>query len=86
MVTGAEVKHGHMVIELLARSGNKGDAIDRLRSDGQPVVFLGDDVTDESAFEQMGGDDVAVRVGPGATAARYRLEDTAAVVAFLTAV
>lgn len=74
MIDGAEVKHGHMVVELLARSSSKGAALCELRRDGQPIVFFGDDVTDESAFELMTGDrDVSVRVGPGDTAARYRL-------------
>jgi trehalose-phosphatase len=36
-------------------------------------VFLGDDVTDEEAFAMMGEDDISVRVGDGATVARYRL-------------
>ncbi len=74
MIDGAEVKHGHMVVELLARSTTKGEALAALRADGQAVVFLGDDVTDESAFELMTGErDVSVRVGPGDTAARYRI-------------
>lgn len=84
MVVGAAAKPGHMVLELLARGGSKGDALDQLRREGQPVVFLGDDVTDESAFERMGDTDVAVRVGHGPTAARYRLAGTEQVVEFLT--
>ena len=72
---GAEVKRGHEVVELLARSTSKGAAIAGLRRAGQPVVFLGDDVTDESVFEVMGDGDVSVRVGPGTTAARLRLRD-----------
>lgn len=85
MIDGAEVKPGHMVVELLARSANKGDALTALRDDGQPIVFFGDDVTDENAFVLMNGDDVSVRVGPGTTAAQYRITGTDAVVAFLTA-
>lgn len=72
---GAEVKRGHEVVELLARSTSKGSAIAGLRRNGQPVVFLGDDITDESVFEIMGPGDVSVRVGPGATAAQLRLRD-----------
>lgn len=83
MIDGAEVKHGHMVVELLARSTSKGRALARLRSDDRPAVFVGDDVTDESAFETMGADDVSVRVGPGDTAARYRLAGPDAVADFI---
>ena len=83
MIDGAHVKHGHMVCELLARTGSKGSAIDGLREPGQPVVFLGDDVTDESVFERMRDGDIGVRVGAGETAARYRLDGPDAVVQFL---
>jgi trehalose 6-phosphate phosphatase len=83
MIDGAHVKHGHMVCELLARTGSKGDAIGELREPGQPVIFLGDDVTDESVFEQMRDGDIGVRVGAGDTAARYRLDGPGAVVEFL---
>ncbi|MCB0965806.1 MAG: trehalose-phosphatase [Ilumatobacter sp.] len=83
MIDGAHVKHGHMVCELLARTGSKGDAISELREPGQPVVFLGDDVTDESVFEAMVDGDLGVRVGDGETAAGYRLSGPDAVVEFL---
>ena len=82
-IDGAHVKHGHMVCELLARTGSKGETITELRRPGQPVVFLGDDVTDESVFEAMVDGDLGVRVGDGDTAASYRLADPDAVVEFL---
>jgi trehalose 6-phosphate phosphatase len=84
MIDGAEVKPGHMVVELLARSTSKGDAISRLRNGRGHVIFLGDDVTDEHAFEVMDPADISVRVGPGETAARYRLAGPEAVAEFLT--
>lgn len=83
MIDGAHVKHGHMVCELLARTGSKGATITELREPGQPVVFLGDDVTDESVFEAMVDGDLGVRVGGGDTAASYRLSGPDAVVDFL---
>ena len=49
-------------------------------------MFLGDDVTDESVFEIMSETDISVRVGPGDTAARWRLADPADVSEFLSAV
>ena len=85
VIAGAEVKHGHAVVELLARPSSKGTAISGLRADGQAVVFLGDDVTDESVFEVMGDGDVSVRVGPGDTAARWRLSGPPAAAEFLAA-
>ena len=75
LVDGAQVKPGSEVVELLARSASKGDALldlaDRLGR--APIVYLGDDVTDEDAFAVMGDDDISVRVGPGDTRARFRL-------------
>ena len=83
MIDGARVQNGHMVCELLARTGSKGDALADLREPGQPVVFLGDDTTDESVFEMMRDGDVGVHVGPGETAAHYRLTAPDAVSRFL---
>lgn len=85
MVEGAQVKPGHQVLELLARSASKGEALlDLARRIGRsPIVFLGDDVTDEDAFALMSHDDISVRVGGGDTAARYRITGPEAVVELL---
>jgi trehalose-phosphatase len=74
-IEGGHVKTGHAVVELLARSTSKADAVERLRRHyGRAVVaFAGDDLTDEEVFAGLGPHDFGVRVGPGATAARYRL-------------
>ncbi|HUG00116.1 MAG TPA: trehalose-phosphatase [Ilumatobacter sp.] len=81
MIEGSHVKRGHSVVELLARTASKGDAL--LGFAGEtgraPLAYLGDDLTDEDAFQQMSANDVSVRVGEGDTAARFRLADTAAV-------
>jgi trehalose-phosphatase len=84
-VPGAHVKPGHAVVELLARSTTKGHALLALAEhlDRRPIAFLGDDVTDEEAFAMLGPDDVTVRVGPGESLARFRLEGTDAVVDLL---
>lgn len=85
-VPGASVRCGHCVVELFARSASKGDALLGLarRLGRSPIVHVGDDLTDEEAFSRLGPHDVTVRVGPGATVARFRLRDPAAVAALVT--
>jgi trehalose-phosphatase len=75
MIDGAQVKPGSDVVELLARTASKGDALLALAGGlgRSPIIYFGDDVTDEDAFRMMADTDIAVRVGPGDTAARYRL-------------
>jgi len=85
VITGAEVKTGQHVVELLARSASKGEALMALalRLERSPVVFLGDDLTDEDAFRMMGPSDISVRIGPGDTAARFRLNGPDEVAEFI---
>ena len=80
-VDGAHVKRGHEVVELMARRASKGDAIMHVAGacERTPIVYFGDDLTDEDVFEQMSGADVSVRVGPGETLAQYRLDGPEAV-------
>lgn len=84
-----DVLEGSMVVELKLGGHTKADAIADFMAAppfaGRTPVAVGDDITDEDAFNavlRMGG--VAVRVGErGETAARYRLADTAAVLRWL---
>lgn len=86
---GFEVQHGNMVAELRAPGADKGDALRTLMARepfaGARPVFIGDDLTDEHAFEaavEMGG--AGILVGEEReTAARYRLDGVAAVAAWL---
>jgi trehalose 6-phosphate phosphatase len=73
---GAEATEGKAVLEFAVISTDKGEAVDILReqSDASAVVFFGDDVTDEKAFRRLREADVGVKVGPGETLARYRVE------------
>ena len=80
--------HGHLVFELKQRAVSKGVAVQAFMAEapfaGRLPVFVGDDVTDEDgirAVQALGG--FGVRVGAGATEARYRLADTDAVEAWL---
>ncbi|MBO0680845.1 trehalose-phosphatase [Mycolicibacterium sp. S2-37] len=84
----AQVTDGKAVKEFAVIDTDKGQAVDILREqqDASAVVFLGDDVTDEKAFRRMRGDDVGVKVGPGDTAAGFRVdepEDVAAALEYL---
>ncbi|MFV0427181.1 MAG: trehalose-phosphatase [Beutenbergiaceae bacterium] len=77
---------GKRVVELCVVPTSKGIALDDLRaSTGASVVlYAGDDVTDEDALARLRPGDVGVKVGPGTTAARFRVADPAAIAAMLT--
>jgi trehalose 6-phosphate phosphatase len=80
------LQDGKMVLELRPAGATKGTAVRKFMSDepfsGRRPIFIGDDITDEDAFEvvnEMGG--YSVRVGPrdGKSAARFELRDVDAV-------
>jgi trehalose 6-phosphate phosphatase len=74
---GVHVTYGKAVIELAVIETSKGHALDRLRDIGhaQAVLYIGDDITDEKAFARLNlPGDVSVKVGDGATSARYRVD------------
>ena len=62
---GSGVLHGKDVVEISVLRASKGEALTALRDElGAPVVlYAGDDVTDEHAFEALRDDDVTVKVG-----------------------
>jgi len=87
--TGWTVQPGKMVVELRPAGADKGMALRyyMARPDfaGTRPVMMGDDLTDEPAFEAaqaLGG--AGILVGERETAARYALADVAAVRAWLT--
>ena len=77
LVNGAHVRRGHHVLELATRPSTKAGAIATMRLDlpPGPVLYVGDDITDEDVFSSLTPIDVGVRVGPGATAATRRVRD-----------
>lgn len=87
--TGLTVQQGKMVAELRPPGADKGDAVRAFMLEpdfaGARPLFVGDDLTDEDAFraaEELGGG--GILVGPErATAARWRLDNVAAVTAWL---
>jgi trehalose 6-phosphate phosphatase len=89
--TGLILQHGDMVEELRTPGPTKGDSVraflDQPPFKGARPVFLGDDATDEHAFEAvqaLGG--VGILVGPArATEARFRLNGVDEVLAWLEA-
>ena len=93
VVTGVEgwtVEGGKMLIEVRPGGPDKGRAISQFivepPFEGRRPVFVGDDRGDEVGFrfvEREGG--IAVKVGPGRSFARHRLDDVDAVRAWIAA-
>jgi len=87
--TGLALQPGSMVLELKTPGTDKGAALTAFMAEapftGALPIMVGDDLTDEHGFEaaeRLGG--FGVLVGPQRpTAARYRLEDVAAVLDWL---
>jgi trehalose 6-phosphate phosphatase len=84
----AQATEGKAVLEFAVISTDKGEAVDILREqhNASCVVFFGDDVTDEKAFRRLHDGDVGVKVGPGDTAAAYRIptpDDVAVALGYL---
>jgi trehalose 6-phosphate phosphatase len=82
---GLTVQHGKLVAELRPWGADKGDALRALMNQpefvGAHPIFVGDDLTDEHAFEaarDLGGGGVLVGP-PRETAARWRLADVGVV-------
>jgi trehalose-phosphatase len=87
---GISVQAGHRVLELRASGANKGTALRHVAGlrPARPVVMIGDDLTDEPAFEvatELGGLGILVATEDRPTKADYRLTDPAAVATFLGA-
>lgn len=82
------VQPGKYLVELKPSARNKGNAVLEFMSEppfrGRTPVFLGDDVTDEYAFDVVNElDGHSIKVGSGRTSARHRLPDVRAVRAWL---
>jgi trehalose 6-phosphate phosphatase len=78
------IQRGKMVLELRPAGKDKGTAIAEYMAEapfrGRTPVFVGDDLTDEYGFSIVNGlGGYSVKVGDGATEARHRLPDVAAV-------
>ncbi|MHB1544633.1 MAG: trehalose-phosphatase [Gammaproteobacteria bacterium] len=87
--TGLSLLEGKAVLEIRSVQADKGRALRAFMAEppfrGRLPVYLGDDVTDESAFEAVnleGG--LSIKVGPGPSVARFRLASPDAAVSWLT--
>lgn len=79
---------GKRIIEIKPSGKDKGEAVREFMEEppfrGRIPVFIGDDVTDEHGFavvNALGGH--SIKVGPGRTAAQWRLADVIAVRSWL---
>lgn len=72
----AYVLTGHKVVEIAAAGLSKGVVVNALAFADPPpiIVAIGDDRTDEDIFGALPDDAITIRVGPGPTQARYRLD------------
>lgn len=86
---GYVVQPGKLVVELRPAGSDKGETIAAFMAEepfrGRTPAFIGDDATDEHGFavvNAMGGH--SLKVGEGATIARWRVQDVRAVERWLT--
>ncbi|MHA7176984.1 trehalose-phosphatase [Arthrobacter sp. Sr24] len=66
---------GKKVLEISAVNANKGGSVSALRNftGATATFFAGDDITDEFAFAALLPGDLGIKVGPGTTAAPFRI-------------
>ncbi|WP_427016430.1 trehalose-phosphatase [Pseudarthrobacter sp. P1] len=76
---GVFLSDGKRVLEAAVVHADKGQGLALLKeaAGATAVFFAGDDVTDEHAFAALGPADVGVKVGPGDTAAGFRIPSPA---------
>ena len=77
MIDGLKLVDGKKIIELTDSSVDKGVALIGLKRElgADRVLFMGDDVTDETAFAALGPSDFGVHVGVGPSLANVTVPD-----------
>ena len=83
--TPLEVLAGDKVVEVRLRGMHKGLVLRGMLRPGDLALAVGDDRTDEDLFMALPEDALTVRVGRGASVARFHLPDVAAVRSLLRA-
>ncbi|MFL5449917.1 MAG: bifunctional alpha,alpha-trehalose-phosphate synthase (UDP-forming)/trehalose-phosphatase [Gemmatimonadales bacterium] len=82
-----EILAGHKVIEIRPYGIHKGRIVPPIPPERLPsmvILAVGDDRTDEDLFTVLPPEAITIKVGPGATHARFRLEGVPAVRTFLS--
>lgn len=80
---------GKKVLELKPKGISKGTAVKELIDEfpGHQPIYIGDDTTDEAAFEVLNQianhSAVSIKVGVGITSANYRIPDVDSVITYL---
>lgn len=82
--TGLEVQFGKRVAEAKPSGVDKGTAVAEYLGEspfkGRRAVFIGDDLNDEHGFAAVNKlDGISIKVGKGASCARFRLRDVVSV-------
>lgn len=82
---GVRTIEGKSIIELTDSHLDKGSALLELKSSlrADRVLFMGDDVTDETAFAVLATDDVGIHVGVGPSLASVTIPDPSTLADFL---
>ncbi len=77
LIPGLKLMDGKKIIELTDSSVDKGIAMVGLKNEigADRVLFMGDDVTDETAFAALEPDDLGVHVGLGPSLANVTVPD-----------
>ncbi|MEZ0332753.1 MAG: trehalose-phosphatase, partial [Gemmatimonadales bacterium] len=81
-----EILAGNRVLEIRPYGVHKGGILAPMSPERQArttILAIGDDRTDEDLFTSLSPDAISVKVGPGSTRARFRLESTSSVRALL---
>lgn len=81
-----EILAGNRVLEIRPYGVHKGGILAPMSPEREArttILAIGDDRTDEDLFTSLSPDAISVKVGPGSTRARFRLESTSSVRALL---
>ncbi|HZN97321.1 MAG TPA: trehalose-phosphatase, partial [Gemmatimonadales bacterium] len=81
-----EILAGHKVVEIRPYGIHKGRIVPPLspeRLANTAILAIGDDRTDEDLFAALPADAISVKVGPGPTQARFRVDGVPAARSFL---
>jgi len=77
------IKDGKKIIEISSGAVHKGHAAAELAVQHDFTLAAGDDQTDEDMLTALPGASITIKIGPGKTAARYRLKSPTELLAFL---